>query len=161
MMCEKFEKILPNSRNCFVCGLENSRGLRRRFTSDGNSVHTDFTPEPWMAGYENVIHGGIISTLLDEIVVWAAYDKMGRFSVTGELTVRFLKPVLLGGSYVVEGRFVEDKGKIWLTEADIRNPDGVILATATAKVFPLSDEKAAKLRGEMVWNRDQGTEARD
>ena len=149
-MCQKSEKKLPNSRNCFVCGLDNSRGLKRHFTSDGETVHTNFTPEPWMAGYENVIHGGIISTLLDEVAVWAAYDKMGRFAMTVELNVRFLKPVLLGASYRVEGRFLEDKGRVWLAEAEIRSPENVVLAKATAKVFPLSEEKAAKLRGEMI-----------
>ncbi|HDQ44551.1 MAG TPA: PaaI family thioesterase [bacterium] len=141
-------KTLPYSRNCFVCGIDNPRGLKRRFTSDGASVFTEFIPEPWMVGYENVIHGGIISTLLDEIVVWAAYDRTGRFSVTVELNVRFLKPLYLGQRYIVEGRFLEDRGRIWLTEAEIRNPEDVLLATATAKVFPLSEEKAAALRDE-------------
>jgi acyl-coenzyme A thioesterase PaaI-like protein len=75
---------------------------------------------------------------------------MGRFGMTVELNVRFLKPVLLGSSYRVEGRFLEDKGRIWLTKAEIRDSENVVLAKATAKVFPLSDEKAAKLRGEMM-----------
>ncbi|MBN1894157.1 PaaI family thioesterase [bacterium] len=137
-------QVLPPSRHCFVCGAENERGLRSRFTACGGRVSTAFVPEPWMVGYDNVIHGGLISTMLDETAVWAAYHATGRFGVTVELTVRFRKPVLLGNVYHVEGRFVEDLGRRWIVEADIRDGEGNRLASASARIAPLSNEQSAE-----------------
>ena len=143
-------KILPNSKSCFVCGRENPNGLKKTFFSDGERVRTEFAPESWMVGYETVIHGGIISTLLDEIVIWAAYDRTGRFGVTAELNVRFRSPMLLGSVYTAEGWFVSDKGKLWLAESEIRDSKNKILASATAKIFPMSEDQEAAYRGALL-----------
>lgn len=143
-------RILPNSKGCFVCGKENPNGLKKTFVSDGEKISTEFTPESWMVGYETVIHGGIVSTLLDEVVIWAAYDKMGRFGVTAELNVRFRRPVLVGSTYSVEGRFVEDKGKLWLAESKIKNQQNKTLASATAKIFPMSEEQENAFRESLM-----------
>jgi len=143
-------QMLPSSRHCFVCGAENERGLKKKFTAQGGRVRTSFAPEPWMVGYDNVIHGGLISTMLDEIAVWTAYHVKGRFGVTVELAVRFRKPVLLGNVYNVEGWFVEDLGRRWIVEADIRDAEGNRLASASARIAPLSENQSAEYRRKLA-----------
>jgi acyl-coenzyme A thioesterase PaaI-like protein len=103
-----------------------------------------------MVGYDNVIHGGLISTILDEVAVWAAYHAKGRYGVTVELTVRFRKPVLLGNVYRVEGWFVEDLGRRWVVDADIRDGEGNRLASASVRIAPLSDEQSAEYRRKLA-----------
>src|SRR3974390_3387866 len=64
-------RTLPHTHSCFVCGESNVVGLKLRFQTDGRVVHGRFTPRAEHVGFREVIHGGIISTLLDEIMVWA------------------------------------------------------------------------------------------
>src|SRR5436309_2881661 len=64
-------RTLPHTHSCFVCGESNVVGLNLRFETDGKVVHGRFTPRAEHVGFRDVVHGGIISTLLDEIMVWA------------------------------------------------------------------------------------------
>ncbi len=135
---------LPNSKFCFVCGVNNPNGLKLEFQGDDDHVWAEFEPQEWMVGYENVIHGGLISTVLDEIVIWTAYQAMGRFAVTAELNVRFRHPLHLGDCVTVEGRFLEDRGRMWLVTAQMIRSDGRKLAESTAKLIPMAPEASAR-----------------
>ena len=64
-------KPLPHTYSCFVCGESNAAGLKLRFETDGRIVRTRFHPRPEHAGFKGVVHGGIIATVLDEVMVWA------------------------------------------------------------------------------------------
>ena len=132
--------LLPNYRYCFVCGHENPRGLQKRFYVRNGHVFTEFITESWMIGYAETIHGGIVSTLLDEIIIWAAYEATGKFGATAELNVRFKRPLTVDQTYIVEGWFDEDKGKIWTAFAHIKNSESQIMARAAGKIFPFSEE---------------------
>jgi hypothetical protein len=70
---------LPHTKSCFVCGEANPAGLRQRFETDGRVVRARFTPRPEHAGFTGVVHGGILATLLDEIMVWACAVGTRRF----------------------------------------------------------------------------------
>src|SRR5262245_42245024 len=85
-------EMLPHTRSCFVCGESNAIGLNLRFETDWQTVRTRFTPRSEHAGFKGVIHGGILATLLDEIMVWACAAQTRRFAFCAELNVRFLKP---------------------------------------------------------------------
>jgi uncharacterized protein (TIGR00369 family) len=84
-------KVLPHTHSCFVCGESNPVGLKLLFHTDGNAVHAHFTPRPEHIGFKGVVHGGLISTVLDEIMVWACAVQTKRFAFCAELNVRFLK----------------------------------------------------------------------
>src|SRR6185436_143631 len=85
-------QVLPHTHSCFVCGESNPIGLKLRFETDGKCVRTRFVPKPEHVGFQQVVHGGILSTLLDEIMVWACAVQTKRFGFCAELSVRFLKP---------------------------------------------------------------------
>ncbi len=101
---------------------------------------TKFVTESWMIGYADTIHGGVVSTMLDEIVIWAAYEATGKFGATAELNVRFKRPLTIDNKYTVEGWFEEDKGKIWTASAHIISDEDQVMARANAKIFPFSEE---------------------
>ena len=83
-------KLLPHTRSCFVCGEANPAGLKLRFETDGRVVQTRFVPRAEHVGFRQTVHGGLIATLLDEIMVWACAVQTKRFAFCAELSVRFI-----------------------------------------------------------------------
>jgi len=122
-----------NTHYCFVCGLDNPRGLALRFESDGAGkavARTTFSSE--YQGYPGIVHGGILSTVLDEVGGRASMKQMRPevVLVTGKLTVHFRKPVKVGQPVVIEGEVVKDYGKVVETKATIKSESGDLLVEA-------------------------------
>jgi len=124
----------PQYPGCFVCGQENPAGLRTRFKPLDKGAVGEYIPRQTHIGYENIIHGGIISSLLDEAVVWASFVFSGNLGVTAELTVKFLHPMVIGKTYTVTGLGKKSKGPLTLAESKIEDENGKIYARATGKV---------------------------
>jgi uncharacterized protein (TIGR00369 family) len=151
---------LPHTKSCFVCGEENPVGLRQRFETDGRVVRTHFTPRTEHAGFKGVIHGGILATLLDEIMVWACAVQTGKFGFCAEMTVRFQRPALPDSELVVEAELVENRrDRVFEAKADIRNEAGELLASATGKYMPIQDADFQALQEDLIgdanWLRTQ------
>jgi Uncharacterized protein, possibly involved in aromatic compounds catabolism len=80
---------------CFCCSARNPIGLNLSFEKEGDTVFCHWMPRKEFQGWINVLHGGIISTLMDEVAFWAIQALLDTSGVTSDLCVRFLKPVLL------------------------------------------------------------------
>jgi uncharacterized protein (TIGR00369 family) len=142
---------LPHTRSCFVCGESNPLGLRQRFETDGTVVRTRFTPRPEHAGFQGVVHGGILATLLDEIMVWACAVRTRKFGFCAEMTVRFQRPTTPGAEVLAQAELVTDRrGRMFEAKAELRNAAGEILATATGKYMPIRDTDLAELQRDVV-----------
>lgn len=128
---------LPYTKNCFVCGAHNPHGLHLRFRREGDEVRADFTPAPHHAGFRDIIHGGIISTALDEAMFWAAATQTKRFCLAAELNVRFLKRVAVGEKYLIVAKLEADRGRVWHSSAELRDATGKPCAHATCKQMPM------------------------
>lgn len=123
------------NQSCFACGPLNPIGLKLTFAEDPPGTYiTHFTGRPEHQGYDGIIHGGILSTLLDEIMARYLYAK-GMNAVTARLEVRYLKPTPVGVPLTIKGRILRQKGRIYETEGSIELPDGTITAEGSAKVF--------------------------
>lgn len=122
---------LDDDQMCFVCGTENQGGLRLKFHMDGDdkSLSADFTPAKTWQGYKGVVHGGIISTVLDEAMTKLAFS-LGMNAVTGKLTVRFKKPLLIGEKVRVTGRIIKESGRTVEAKANAVKEDGTVVAEA-------------------------------
>jgi uncharacterized protein (TIGR00369 family) len=122
---------LDDDQMCFVCGPHNQGGLQLRFHLDkeDRSLSADFTPAKTWQGYKDVVHGGIISTVLDEAMTKLAFS-LGMNAVTGKLTVRFKKPLLVGEKVVVTGRVVKESGRTVEAKAIAVKEDGTVVAEA-------------------------------
>ena len=155
---------LPTYDECYVCGQNHPRGLRIRFFAGGSGrVHAQFRPDGAQTGYENIVHGGVISALLDELLGWPIFLQTGRMAYTAELTVRFVRPMTADSLYFATARPGVDRGRYWEGEGDIRDENGTVCAKAHGKYFLLSDRQSAdvalKLRyqpGDLPVIRNEG-----
>jgi uncharacterized protein (TIGR00369 family) len=123
---------LEDDHFCFVCGSKNQSGLHLTFTLDGSTMRTVFTPQKNHQGFANIVHGGIIATVLDEIMLNLLY-RMGIPAVTGELQVRFLNPCLVNEKLYFEASVIDNNGRLVQTAAQAKNEQGDIVARAQAK----------------------------
>ena len=134
------KKEFRDDRACFVCGEKNAAGLKLRIRTDpkrGESAAEVKFAEHFQ-GWAKIVHGGLLATVLDEAMIYAAGAK-GLKCVTGEVIVRYVKPVSTGVAYTLKGRFVEDKGRIVLAESELLDSDGQEVATATGKLFKVRE----------------------
>ena len=128
---------LPYTKNCFVCGAQNPHSLGLRFCQVGDEVHADFTPMAEQAGFRDLAHGGILATVLDEAMFWAAACRMKRFCLAAELNVRFIQKATVGQPLLVVARFTIDRRRMWESSAELRDATGRVLAAATCKQVPV------------------------
>ena len=150
---------LPHTHSCFVCGESNAVGLKLRFTTDGHVVQTRFRLRAAHIGFRGVVHGGILTTVLDEIMVWACAVPTGRFAFCAELTVRFLNPVRPDDEIVATGELLTNrKNRIFEAKGVLANPSGRIFAEATGKFLPIPKSDLTgmmtDLIGDTSWLRD-------
>jgi uncharacterized protein (TIGR00369 family) len=144
-------RVLPHTHSCFVCGESNAAGLNLRFQTDGRVVQATFIPKPEHVGFKQTIHGGIISTLLDEIMVWACAVQTRRFAYCAELNVRFASPLRPGNESVATGEMVANRrNRIYEARAELRSGAGVVAASATGKYLPIKEAEAAELFEDFV-----------
>ncbi len=124
------------SKCCFVCGIENSVGLKAKFyVSEENETIALFTPRNNLQSYPGVMHGGISATILDETMGRAIMNTYGQdtFGVTLELNVKYKKPVPTDAELKVVGRITKDRGRIFEGTGELYLPDGTIAVSASGK----------------------------
>lgn len=142
---------LPPTRSCFVCGLENPIGLKLPIGAVPGAVETRFRFRADCCGFTGVVHGGIVGTVLDEIMVWAASAETKQFAYCAELTIRYLRPTRPGVEVVARGELVENKrGRLFLTRGELRDREGNLLAEATGKYLPIPAEMRASVLADFV-----------
>jgi acyl-coenzyme A thioesterase PaaI-like protein len=123
-----------DDRMCFACGKDNPDGLQLEFESVGSDVRTSVTFPRKFQGYSDVVHGGLVSTVLDETMV-TLLNRMGYLALTAELSVRFREPVRVGERIDVTASLIEKRGKIFTLVAVASRPDGTKVATAESRCF--------------------------
>lgn len=135
-------KLQPNSRHCFVCGLENLFGLQLRFFETGpGEVTAEYTVPEHFQGYPGVVHGGIVTAMLDEVSGRAQMnDEQTRFMYTAKLEIRFRKNVPVGAPLRVVGQVEKSKSRMASSTSKIFGPEGDLLAEAKALLVDLPEE---------------------
>ncbi|MSU64037.1 MAG: PaaI family thioesterase [Pedosphaera sp.] len=119
-------------------------------SADGSMVRTRFTPSEAVVGFKGVVHGGILSTILDEVMVWACGVQTKRFAYCAELNVRFHSPARPGAELLATGKLVENRrNKIFNASGEIRSADDQLLAAATGKYIPIPESDEASLLAEL------------
>lgn len=126
---------LDDDGHCYACGVKNPHGLGMKvecFTEDQSAVCRINLPAHFQ-GWAGIAHGGVVATLLDEIMAHAVVRHIGQGVTTGMETT-FRAPVPLGQDLLVRGWIAKDRGRMCLTEATINLADGdQLLAQAAAK----------------------------
>jgi len=133
----------PNSRHCFVCGLENPVGLKLQiYRIEPGVIKTTFTAPEQFQGYPGVLHGGIVASILDEI---SGRAHMGdpskpRFMFTGKIEVKYRKNVPIGKPLKIIGKAGKSKGKMAEGWAGIYDENETLLAEARTLLIDVPDE---------------------
>jgi uncharacterized protein (TIGR00369 family) len=122
---------------CFVCGQDNPRGLRIQYQRQENGEMTaNWTPSPAWEGFCGIVHGGVLSTVLDEAMS-KAVAATGSQALTAELRVRFRRHVTSGDTFLIRGWVVKRNKRLIETESTLTTPDGTEHAHAWARFLTL------------------------
>ena len=131
---------------CFACGVLNEHGIHLDLHVDGDRCWTELALPERFQGWDGIAHGGIICTILDEVMAWslAATDNWG---LTARMSVEFKRPVRLGTPIRGEGWITSARGRIIETGARlVESADGTLLASATAKYVGADAARKAELQ---------------
>jgi len=145
-MLHKVTGKQPNSRMCLVCGLKNSFGLHTAYYElDNNELLAVFRPRAEHQSYPGRLHGGIISTILDETIGRAimmhSVDEV--WGVTVDLQIRFKKPVPLDEELKVVGRITKDSSRFFEGSGELLLADGTVAAEGHGRYLKAPLEKIA------------------
>ncbi|MEZ5564161.1 MAG: PaaI family thioesterase [Gammaproteobacteria bacterium] len=123
----------PDANRCFVCGPANPVGLRLQFSIDAYDVcRSEFTPGPDHGGYDQLTHGGIVYSALDDVMANWMFLK-GVRAHTARCAIRYRQPLAIGTPVLLEGRLVRRKGKLAFLEGRmLKADDGSVVAEAEA-----------------------------
>jgi uncharacterized protein (TIGR00369 family) len=129
---------------CFGCGKKNPIGLKLQFLETGKELRASWQPSETYQGYPNILHGGIIATLLDEIGAWCVSVKIGTAGVTSEMTIKFLHPVYINrGAIGLEAEIAEQTERSAKIICRLSDGTTKLCAEATA-VYSLFPPEVAK-----------------
>lgn len=128
--------------NCFACGTANPIGLNLDFYRLGDTVCADFTPHRNHEGWANITHGGIVSTLLDEVMSWTVITLKKTLLLTRKIEFKYVKPVRVGMPVTVSGRLLDGmSGPLVKVRGEIRDPMDRLLVRSTGEFVMVSQEK--------------------
>jgi acyl-coenzyme A thioesterase PaaI-like protein len=144
---EPIKPRLADDRRCFACGPDNPSGLRMTFDYGDGTAKSRVAPRREFGGWSDIMHGGIVATLLDEAMAHAAIAA-GERAVTARIEVRFRKAVPTDAPLVVEGKVQGRRGRVMDMESTLRGEDGTLYAEGKARFLTeLGTGEAAGERG--------------
>lgn len=122
-----------DDKMCFACGEDNPISLGLKFEKIGDrKVKTEFTPDKVHQGYDGIMHGGLITTLMDEAMA-KVLTLNGIPALTARMSLRFKNPVPIGKELIITAVIVKNKTGLYLTEAEVRDKKDKLYAKAQAK----------------------------
>jgi acyl-coenzyme A thioesterase PaaI-like protein len=144
----KVLQAIPNSENqtCFGCGANNSHGLKMKFSTDGERVYSFMQVPPTMTGWDQAIHGGILSTMLDEIMGWSVIYLLKKIGMTKSITIQFNKTVYTGERLTVVGGIQKQQSdRESLMQGAIFNAKDTLCVEATGQFTTMRPKAALRL----------------
>ncbi len=144
MKKENLKEIISRDGHCFGCSQQNVHGLKMRFYADAAVVCSWLSVPDHLCGWNGVVHGGVLSTILDEIMSWSAIYNLHHIVMTKTMTVDFFKPVYIDEELRVEGRVIEQTGKREVIMEGRIYKDGDTLCAQTHGTFTMFTAKMVK-----------------
>ena len=123
------------TNHCFGCGRDNPIGLKLYMKLDGDRCVAYFTPKAEHESYGDRMHGGLTSTLLDEVMGDYVFRKAGKPAYTARLEIRFRSAIRIGETVKVEGWPEVHRGRLFIMKGKITHADGTPAAEAKAEMM--------------------------
>jgi len=131
---EKYRRIINGSweKNCFGCSPNNPAGLQMEFYTDEKTVFSCLKVPDHLRGWNNLVHGGVIATILDETMGTAAIHLHKLIVLTKTMTIDFIQPIFIDDELKAEGRLTkfDNVGKV-VIEGTLHNGKGELCAKST------------------------------
>ena len=123
------------TNHSFGCGRDNPIGLKLDMKLDGDRCVAYFTPKAEHESYGDRMHGGLTSTLLDEVMGDYVFRKAGKPAYTARLEIRFRSAIRIGETVKVEGWPEVHRGRLFIMKGKITHADGTPAAEAKAEMM--------------------------
>ncbi|MEE4254569.1 MAG: PaaI family thioesterase [Desulfuromusa sp.] len=144
MKKENLKEVISRDAHCFGCSQKNPHGLKMRFYVDDTTIYSWPKVPDHLCGWDGIVHGGVLSTILDEIMSWSAIYNLHRVVMTKTMTVDFFKPVFTADALRVEGRVIEQiSEREVIVEGKIYKDDDLLCAQSRG-TFAVFTAKAVK-----------------
>jgi hypothetical protein len=149
------DPLPPALGGCMVCGQANPHGIHLRFRrlrrADGTvvGVGAECTPPPHFQGFDEVLHGGAITALLDDAMWWAVYSVHESVTVTADMRLRFRRPIPMNTALRVEGVTAPGR-RLYQTAGRLSDMEGNVLALAWARFVTTSLRPPQMANGRVV-----------
>lgn len=132
--------------HCFACGTLNTHGLGLVIHVEPRRAWVDVELDRRFQGWDDIAHGGIICTILDEVMAWSLAGE-DNWGVTARMQVEFRKPVPIGQPIRTEAWITRSRRRLIDTEARLTDGTaGTVLATATGVYVAADESRKAELR---------------
>ncbi len=143
MAAGRFE-VSPHA--CFACGVLNTHGLHLVLHVANDTCWTELTLRPEFQGWEGIAHGGIVATILDEVMGWALASA-DAWGYTARMSIEYKRPVPVGARIRGEGRLVERRRRLLSLAGRLVDADtGAVLATAEALYVAVPEAQREELK---------------
>ena len=131
---------LKSYPNCFGCGSDNPIGLKLSYRIEGENVVADFVPREEHQGWPGITHGGIIASLLYEVMENYPYQN-GIVAMIRSMETRFLKPISTGQAITANSWLVEESGRVLKVAGSLLGEEDQVLAQGRADLVVLDEEQ--------------------
>jgi len=131
--------------HCFACGGTNPIGMHLEIELGEGTASATWTPGPDFVGWESKVHGGILATLLDEVMAWAP-SSFDSWAVTAEMHIRYRSPANPGEPLRAVGRVKSRKRRIYEVEGEVRAEDGRVIAEAHGRFLGATPSEKVQLK---------------
>jgi len=131
--------------NCFACGADNPIGMQLHIEIGEGTARAAWVAGHDYVGWSDKLHGGIIATLLDEVMAWApsSYDS---WAVTAEMRVRYRSPASPGEELIATARVAERRRRIYEVVGEVRGADVRLIAEGRGRYLGASPTQKAELK---------------
>lgn len=116
---------------CLLCGTKNPWSLKLLFEFDGSHANAIFKTHPGLQGYKGIVHGGVISAMLDSAMTNCLFFH-GVKAVTGELNVKFIQPLQCSQTVNLTAWIQSSKSPLYIMKSEL-SVEGKRIAWADAK----------------------------
>ena len=151
------DRIVLAPHNCFACGTLNTHGLQLELHAGGERCWTEITLDRRFEGWDGIAHGGIVCTLLDEVMAWALVDH-DHWGVTARMAVEFKRSVPIGRPIRAEGWVTGVRRRLVDAEGVVIDPQtGQVLARAEATYFGAPEDRKKELKDRYAFRLEPET----
>jgi uncharacterized protein (TIGR00369 family) len=138
-------RIQIRPHDCFACGTLNEHGLKLELHAGAGRCWTELTLAQRFGGWAGIAHGGIVTTILDEVMAWALIEH-DHWGLTARMTVEFKRPVPIGSRIRGEGWVVEARRRVITAAGQLLDADGAVLATSEGLYVAAPEARKAELK---------------